>query len=180
MIKCTKGQVRRLKTALRWKIPPEQRQRIQMVLLRESGMTQPLIVSHCLSPLGHPWPKRKTGRHHARHQRDWPKAAPAFGLRLAIAAVPFMRASIVGLIAVIHNDVDAIATRSTTIHTKGRNARVNRLTPIDITDPFAERPDTFGMATRLASIDTRLGLVHEDLARLTRHLARLKLIALDE
>jgi hypothetical protein len=38
MVKCTKGQVRRLKTALRWKIPPEQRQRIQMVLLRESGM----------------------------------------------------------------------------------------------------------------------------------------------
>jgi transposase len=45
MIKCTKGQVRRLKTALRWKIPPEQRQRIQMVLLRESGMTQPLIAA---------------------------------------------------------------------------------------------------------------------------------------
>ena len=44
MIKCTKGQVRQLKTALRWKIPPEQRQRIQMVLLRESGMTQPLIA----------------------------------------------------------------------------------------------------------------------------------------
>ena len=43
MVKCTKGQVRRLKTALRWKIPPEQRQRIQMVLLRESRMTQPLI-----------------------------------------------------------------------------------------------------------------------------------------
>ena len=34
MIKCTKGQVRRLKTGLRWKIPAEQRQRIQMVLLR--------------------------------------------------------------------------------------------------------------------------------------------------
>ena len=45
MVKCTKGQARRLKTALRWKIPPAQRQRIQMVLLRESGMTQPLIVS---------------------------------------------------------------------------------------------------------------------------------------
>jgi transposase len=45
MIKCTKGQVRRLKTALRWKIPPEQRQRIQMVLPRESGMTQPLIAA---------------------------------------------------------------------------------------------------------------------------------------
>jgi len=45
MIKCTKGRVRRLKTALRWKIPPEQRQRIQMVLLRESGMTQPLIAA---------------------------------------------------------------------------------------------------------------------------------------
>ena len=42
MVKCTKGQVRRLKTALRLKIPPEQRQRIQMVLLRESRMTQPL------------------------------------------------------------------------------------------------------------------------------------------
>jgi transposase len=45
MIKCTKGQVRRLKTALRWKIFAEQRQRIQMELLRESGMTQPLIAA---------------------------------------------------------------------------------------------------------------------------------------
>ena len=44
MVKCTKGQIRQLKTALRWKIPPEQRQRIQMVLLRESGMTQPAIA----------------------------------------------------------------------------------------------------------------------------------------
>src|SRR3979411_1894605 len=45
MVKCTKGQVRRLKTGLRWKIPSEQRQRIQMVLLRESRMTQPLIAA---------------------------------------------------------------------------------------------------------------------------------------
>ena len=45
MVKCTRGQIRRLKTALRWKIPPEQRHRIQMVLLRESGMTQPLIAA---------------------------------------------------------------------------------------------------------------------------------------
>ena len=45
MVKCTRGQIRRLKTALRWKIPPEQRQRIQMVLLRERGMTQPLIAA---------------------------------------------------------------------------------------------------------------------------------------
>ena len=45
MIKCTKGQVRRLKTALRWKMPAVERQRIQMVLLRESGMTQPLIAA---------------------------------------------------------------------------------------------------------------------------------------
>jgi hypothetical protein len=29
---------------LRWKGHPEQRQRIQMVLLRESGMTQPSIA----------------------------------------------------------------------------------------------------------------------------------------
>ena len=45
MVKCTKGQIRRLKAALRWKIPPAQRQRIQMVLLRETGMTQPLIAA---------------------------------------------------------------------------------------------------------------------------------------
>ena len=44
MVKCTKGQVRRLKTALRWNGDPQRRQRIQMVLLRESGMTQPAIA----------------------------------------------------------------------------------------------------------------------------------------
>ena len=43
MVKCSKAEMRRLKTALRWKIPAVQRQRIQMVLLRESGMTQPAI-----------------------------------------------------------------------------------------------------------------------------------------
>jgi predicted ArsR family transcriptional regulator len=41
MVKCTKNQIRKLKTALRWKIPAAQRERIQMVLLRESGMAQP-------------------------------------------------------------------------------------------------------------------------------------------
>ena len=45
MVKCSKAEVRRLKTALRWKIPVAQRQRIQMVLLRESGMTQPAIAA---------------------------------------------------------------------------------------------------------------------------------------
>ena len=45
MVKCSKAEVRRLETALRWKIPPAQRQRIQMVLLRESGMTQPAIAA---------------------------------------------------------------------------------------------------------------------------------------
>jgi hypothetical protein len=44
MVKRSKSQIRELKTALRWKIPAAQRQRIQMVLLRESGMTQPAIV----------------------------------------------------------------------------------------------------------------------------------------
>ena len=44
MVKCTKKQIRELKTALRWKIPGAQRQRIQMVLLRESGMTQSAIA----------------------------------------------------------------------------------------------------------------------------------------
>ena len=42
MVKCTKRQIRQLKTALHWKIPEKQRQRIQM--LRESGMTQPAIA----------------------------------------------------------------------------------------------------------------------------------------
>ena len=45
MVKCSKAEVRRLKTALRWKIPVAQRQRIQMVLLRESVMTQPAIAA---------------------------------------------------------------------------------------------------------------------------------------
>lgn len=45
MIKCTKRQIRELKEALRWKIAAAHRQRIQMVLLRESGMTQPAIAA---------------------------------------------------------------------------------------------------------------------------------------
>ena len=45
MVKCSKAEVRRLKTALRWRLPPLQRERIQMVLLRESGMTQPAIAA---------------------------------------------------------------------------------------------------------------------------------------
>src|ERR1700746_633523 len=45
MVKCSKAEVRRLKTALRWKLPAAQRQRIQMVLLRESGMAQPAIAA---------------------------------------------------------------------------------------------------------------------------------------
>jgi transposase len=45
MVKCTKRQIRELKTALRWKMPAAQRERIQMVLLRESEMTQPAIAA---------------------------------------------------------------------------------------------------------------------------------------
>ena len=33
-----------MKTTVRWRLPPLQRERIQMVLLRESGMTQPEIA----------------------------------------------------------------------------------------------------------------------------------------
>jgi len=44
MVKCTKRQIRLLKTALHWKIPDLQRQRIRMVLLREGNMTQPAIA----------------------------------------------------------------------------------------------------------------------------------------
>ena len=45
MVKCSKAEVRRLRTALRWKLPSTQRERIQMVLLREGGMTQPAIAA---------------------------------------------------------------------------------------------------------------------------------------
>jgi len=44
MVKCNKGQLRRLKRALRGRKHPALRQRIQMVLLRESRMTQPAIA----------------------------------------------------------------------------------------------------------------------------------------
>ena len=44
MVKCSSRQRRELKTGLHWRLPPAQRQRIQMVLLRESGMTQPAIA----------------------------------------------------------------------------------------------------------------------------------------
>jgi hypothetical protein len=37
-------QIREPKTALRWKLPAVQRERIEMVLLRENGMTQPAIA----------------------------------------------------------------------------------------------------------------------------------------
>src|SRR5271154_3383233 len=45
MVKCTKRQIRELRTALRWKILAAQRQRVQMVLLRESDMTQLAIAA---------------------------------------------------------------------------------------------------------------------------------------
>jgi transposase len=44
MIKCSKAEMRRLKTALHWKLPPAQRERIQMVLWPEIGMTQLAIA----------------------------------------------------------------------------------------------------------------------------------------
>jgi transposase len=44
MIKCNNDQLRRLKRALKREENPTVRQRIQMVLLRESGMTQPEIA----------------------------------------------------------------------------------------------------------------------------------------
>src|SRR5215468_11977954 len=43
MVKCNKDQVERLKRALRRETDPVVRQRIQMVLLREDGKTQPQI-----------------------------------------------------------------------------------------------------------------------------------------
>jgi transposase len=45
MVKCTKKQIRLLKKALYWRGgDAEQSQRIRMVLLRESGLTQPAIA----------------------------------------------------------------------------------------------------------------------------------------
>jgi len=45
MVKCNKGQVRRLKRALKRRPHAATRQRIQMVLLREGGMTQAEIAA---------------------------------------------------------------------------------------------------------------------------------------
>src|SRR3974377_1003189 len=45
MVKCTKGEVRRLRTALHWRMAEKQRRRIQMVLLREEGLAQPGIAA---------------------------------------------------------------------------------------------------------------------------------------
>src|SRR5260370_36395471 len=44
MVKCNKDQVTRLQRALKCEKNPTMRQRIQMVLLRENGMTQPEIA----------------------------------------------------------------------------------------------------------------------------------------
>jgi transposase len=44
MVKCNKDQVERLKKALKRETDPGVRQRIQMVLLREDGKTQPQIA----------------------------------------------------------------------------------------------------------------------------------------
>jgi transposase len=44
MVKCNADQVKRLKRALKGEKNPTMRQRIQLVLLRESGMTQPEIA----------------------------------------------------------------------------------------------------------------------------------------
>ena len=44
MVKCNADQVRRLQRALKREKNAKTRQRIQMVLLRESGMTQPEIA----------------------------------------------------------------------------------------------------------------------------------------
>src|ERR1700745_515660 len=45
MVKCNADQARRLQRALKRAKNPKRRQRIQMVLLRESGMTQPEIAN---------------------------------------------------------------------------------------------------------------------------------------
>jgi hypothetical protein len=52
MVKCHQRQNRRLKTELRWKLPAVQRHRNQMVLLCESGMTQPAIAMQGNRPCG--------------------------------------------------------------------------------------------------------------------------------
>ena len=44
MVKYTKKKIRQLKAALRWKTPAAQRERVRIVLLRESAMTQLAIA----------------------------------------------------------------------------------------------------------------------------------------
>jgi hypothetical protein len=50
MLKCGKAEVRRLKTALRLRLPAAQRQHIQMVLLRESGIACEAAGDFCWIP----------------------------------------------------------------------------------------------------------------------------------
>jgi malate/lactate dehydrogenase len=72
MVKCSKSQIRRLKTSLRWKIPATQRQRIQMVLLRHRtegssprGHRSTRSARGCCSPYG-----RSRSRIEHRHILD--------------------------------------------------------------------------------------------------------------
>ena len=47
MVKCSKAEVRRLRTALRWKLPAAQRERIQMVLIESDVLAySPLHYPH--------------------------------------------------------------------------------------------------------------------------------------
>jgi hypothetical protein len=57
MVKCNKDQVERLKKALKRETDPVVRQRIQMVLLREDGKTQPpdWRIDGCIAEHGYTW-----------------------------------------------------------------------------------------------------------------------------
>ena len=103
MVKCSKAEVRRLQTALRWKLPSTQRERIQMVLLREGGMTQPAIAAamgvslstvraHMATMTGasrHSSPER-TADASARHDRGRGRPAGAFAQLREPASVTSM------------------------------------------------------------------------------------------
>ena len=70
MVKCNKDQVERLKKALKRETDPVVRQRIQMVLLREDGKTQPQIGELTGVSLS------TVNRAHMAYDNDWRKLMP--------------------------------------------------------------------------------------------------------
>src|SRR5262249_3798194 len=101
MVKCSKAEVRRLKTALRWKIPVPQRQRIQMVLLRAATSGRvPIGAQH--GRMRFMRPKRASSTNMMRRRR--PRRGARQDILLVLDGAPNHRCS--GVAADLQKDRD--------------------------------------------------------------------------